>query len=187
MIFQAVADEVEKKNVDVETGLTVPLTSSFTTPTLLNGIAQGTTPGAHIGRRSVMKSLLLRYTATPGGNVSQVRVVVVYDKQPNASTPTASDVIESNTFNSPLKLQNKDRFVCLMDEISDITPSTAQNVSGKRYMKMNLPITFNGSTLSSVAAIQTGAVWLLVANNSDPTIGQVTGFYFYSRIRFADE
>lgn len=187
MIFEAVRDEVEKKNADVETGVTVPLTSSFATPALVNGIAQSTTPGGHIGRRATMKSLQLRYTAAPSNNVSQVRVLLVYDKQTNAATPTATDIVQSNVFTSPLNLQNKDRFVVLMDEVSAIMPSTTQNVSGSRYMKMNLPITFNGSTAATVAAIQTGAIWLLVANNSDPAIGTTSNFYYYTRVRFTDE
>lgn len=188
MIFAKVPDEIEKKNTDYEAmSLSLPLTSSFSSPTLINGTAQGTSPGQHVGRRAVMKNLLLRYTATPNTNVSQVRIIVVYDKQPNTITPVASDIVEVNAFYSPLKLSCKDRFTVLMDEVSVICPSTTQNVSGQRYMKMNLPITFNGSTAATISAIQTGAVWLIAANNADPSVGQTSSMYFYTRIRFADE
>lgn len=188
MIFQNVVDTVEKKNSDTESSLTVPLSSAFSTPVLINGIAQGTSPGQHIGRRALMKSLQIRYIATPGtaSNISQVRAVLVYDKQTNAATPAVTDIMQSSVFTSPIALANKDRFVVLMDEVSPIMPSTSQCVSGSRYMKMNLPITYNGSTASTVSAIQTGAIWLLVANNSDP-IGFTSTFYYYSRVRFTDE
>lgn len=188
MVFQKVYDQIERKNADTDATI---VASTFSGPTLLNGIAQGTTPGNHIGRRATMKSLLIRYTADPvaggGGSVSQVRFIVVYDKQTNAAAPAVGDIVQTTAFTSPLNLQNKDRFVCLIDEISDVMPSAAQNISGQRYMKMNLPVCFNGSTLATVAAIQTGAVWIIVANNADPAVTANSNFNFSSRIRFTDE
>jgi len=188
LLFEKVPDEIERKNTDAEMmSISVPLTSSFSAPTLINGIAQGTTGGSHIGRKVVMKNLLLRYTVTANSTVSQARIIVVYDKQVNTITPVASDIVEVNAFYSPLKLACKDRFVVLLDELTPICPSTTQNVSGKRYVKFNLPVTFNSNTAATVSAIQTGAVWLIVANNSDPSVGATSNFYGMSRIRFTDE
>lgn len=180
-------DKPERKNVDTNSTLAPPLTSSFTAPTLLNGLAQGVNNSERIGRKAVMKSLSLRYTydGTASDGDSQVRILIIYDKQANGALPAASDVIPNQTFTSHIQLANADRFVVLMDEVSESRQSSALNISGSRYLKCNLETIFGGST-SGIASINSGSIFIMAANNADPTIGAVGALYFSTRVRYTD-
>jgi len=177
----------ERKNVDLQTTFAPPLTASFATPQLLNGVAQGVGNGERIGRRYLMKSMQYRaiLDMTQDSNVSQHRIVVVYDKQANGAAPIASDVFEANVFHAPLALRNSDRFVVIDDYVTDIAPTSNLNIAVQRYKKINMEVVCTG-TGSTIAGIISGSVYMFIANNSDPTIGVVTGAFVYTRIRFTD-
>lgn len=176
----------ERKSVENNSTYSLPLTSSFASPVLLNGIAQGYNVSERVGRKVIMKSLLLRYIASPAANgVSQNRIVVVYDKQANGSAPISTDVFQSNTTLSPLNLSNSDRFVVLCDFWTDPSQSSALNMAGTKYVKMNLEEIFGGVG-ATVSSINSGSVYCFIGNNSDPTIGQTSTSYLFSRIRYID-
>lgn len=177
----------ELKDVNTVSTLAPPLTSSFTAPTLINGIAQGVGNNERVGRKVNIKSISLRYTHSPtsGGPDSQVRIAIVYDKQANGSLPSAVDIFNQSNFLSHLTLANADRFVVIMDEISVSSQSSALNISGSRYTKCNLETIFAGTT-SGIASINSGALMILAANNADPTIGAVSTLYYNVRLRYTD-
>lgn len=180
----------EQKNVETVSTMVPPLTSTFSTPQLINGIAQGAAQNEHVGRKALMKKVHLRYTyysGSAGGNQSQVRILVVYDKQANGALPSVGDVLASSaTFNSFNNLANADRFVILMDEICDSTQSSALNIAGVRHLKVNLETIFGGTT-SGIASINSGSIFIMAANNSDPTVGSAAGtVYFTTRVRYTD-
>ena len=176
----------EKKDITFALAtLVAPLTASFTQPTLINGVATGTDGTTRIGRKILMKSLQIRYICGSGYPQSQHRVLIVYDKQANGALPTASTVLDTNSFMSPMNLSNSDRFVVLVDDISDSTQSSVLNIAGKRYVKCNLEAVFSGVT-SGIASIASGSIFIMVANNADPTVGITSNFYFTTRIRFID-
>lgn len=175
----------EKKNIDTNSSAAPPLTSSFSTPALLNGCAQGTNNSERVGRKSTIKSVSLKYTHVPNAPASQCRILIVYDKQPNGSLPTTTDVIPNNSFTSHTNLGYSDRFVVIMDEVSDSSQSSAINISGSRYVKCNLETLYGGST-NGIASINSGALFLMAANNADPTIGVVSTLYYSVRVRYTD-
>lgn len=177
----------ELKNIDVDTTFAPPLVTAFASPQLLNGVAEGTSASTRIGRRILMKSFQYRaiLDQTEGSNVSQHRILVVYDKQPNGVAPIMGDILQFNGFLSPLRLVNSDRFVVIIDEITEMAPTSNLNVSSHRYRKVNLETIFSG-TGGAVANMNSGAVWMSIANNSDPTIGTVTGAFVSTRIRYID-
>jgi len=177
----------ERKNTDLNTTFAPPLTASFATPQLLNGVAQGVGNGERVGRRYLMKSVQYRaiLDMTQDSNVSQHRIVIVYDKQANGAAPIASDVFEANVFHSPLALRNADRFVVIDDYITDIAPTSNLNIAVQRYKKVNMETVCTG-TGATIAGIISGSVYMFIANNSDPTIGVVTGAFVYTRIRYTD-
>jgi hypothetical protein len=175
----------ERKSVDTVSSFATALTSSFATPQLLNGVAQGSNSNERIGRKTTTKSVLLNYTFTPNAPASQTRILVVYDKQANGAAPIAGDILFSNSFLSPTNLGNADRFVILMDEISDSAQSSAIDISGKRYLKCNLETCWSG-TGGAIANILSGSIYIMAANNADPTIGVVASCYFHARIRYTD-
>lgn len=175
----------ERKNIDTTSTLAPPLTASFTSPTLLNGAAQGVGTNERVGRKAIMKSIALRYIHTPNAPASQVRILVVYDKQPNGALPASTDVVGIGQFHGHISISNSDRFVVLMDEISESSQSSAINISGKRYLKCNLETMYGGTT-SGIASINSGSIFIMAANNADPTVGAVSALYYSARIRYTD-
>jgi len=177
----------EIKAVDVSTSFAPPLTSSFATPQLLNGCTQGAGATNRIGRKMLMKSFQMRYTCSvaDGDDASQHRIVVVYDKQANGAAPIATDVFGGNNFLAPLNLNNSDRFVVICDEVTESVQSSVINISGQRYVKMNMETIFSGSS-NGIADIASGSVYMFIANNATPTIGVVTAAFVWTRIRYID-
>lgn len=179
----------ERKNTDVSSTMVPALTSSFCTPQLINGLAQGVGNNERVGRKAIMKSVALRYiynTGSAGGQQSQVRIVIFYDKQTNGAAPLVGDVIAGGNFTGHNLLANSDRFVILMDEISDSAQSSQLNITGKRYMKVNLEVLFGGAT-SGISSINSGSLMIMAANNSDPTVGSSAGtVYFTTRVKYTD-
>jgi len=167
--------------------------------TLLNGVSSGTDYTARIGRRTVMKSILFRFylvpniSATNGALGDVVRMMLVYDCQSNAAAPAVGDILAGGapTFDSPMNLNNRDRFKILADKYytigswlytgTSLTAGSPRPVAAKIYKKMNLEVIFGG-TGSTVGSIQTGAVYCLLIslNNS------ISTSVFNSRIRFID-
>lgn len=178
---------LEKKAVDTVFTHNNPLTSSFGTAAVLNSMQLGTANGQRIGRKIQLRSVQIRYTVTPpgAGGVSQNRFVIVYDKQTNGAAPTASDVFAINAFDSPLNLNNAERFVVIMDEITDSCQSQLINMSGKRYAKIRLDTLYAGNA-GTVGDITTGGLFLFCANNSDPIVGVASTSYSYTRVRYTD-
>lgn len=176
----------ELKSHDLSTTFAPPLTATFSSPQCLNLIAQGASQSERIGRRYVVKSVQWRAVFDHADPASQHRVLVVYDKQANGALPSTSDVLAaSQNFNSPMNLSNSDRFVILQDEITDSAQSSAMNISAKRYTKCNLEVLCNGAT-GLISNINSGSIFMMIANNADLTIGQVTAVWVTSRIRYVD-
>lgn len=175
----------ELKGIDLNTTFSAPLTASFATPQLLNGIPNGSAGNERVGRRILMKSIQWRAICGTGTPFSQHRIVVVYDKQPNATSFGLTDLFELNVFTAPLNLRNADRFVIVHDEITDSTQSSALNISAKRYSKCNLETLYTG-TGSTISNITSGALWMTVANNADPTVGASSSVYVHTRVRYVD-
>lgn len=178
---------VERKNVDVVSTFALPLTASFATPQLINGIAQGVANNERVGRKIRMKKIQIRYIVEPvsGSNPSQARIMIVYDKQPNGALPIVGDVVNGGQFYSFNVLANSDRFVVLMDEISESCQSSVTNISGQRHVNIDLETVFGGTT-AGIASINSGSVFIMAANNSDPTVGTVSSMFFTTRVRYTD-
>ena len=67
----------------------------YLTITVLNDVAQGTTAITRLGRKILMKSVLVQGTLT--NSSGQGRILIVYDRQANGVAPAATDVLTSNT------------------------------------------------------------------------------------------
>jgi len=188
LVYDSRPMTIEKKNIDTFFAITAPGGSIWSGPTQLNVIPQGNSAITRTGRTVSMTSIQLRYNVIRGGSngPSQNRILVVYDKQANSSIPLTTDVFASDAMVSPLNLNNAERFIVLMDELSDSIQSTSLNVSGSRYRKIGLPAIYNGTTGSS-STVSTGTVWLFVANNDQVTSGTTSNnLDIFSRIRYVD-
>lgn len=175
-----------------EAGGTIATTfnaSTFAAPSLLNGLQYGTAANQHVGRKVMLRSILIRMTSNLGPTSTQganTRVLVIYDRQTNGAAPAALDITTANDFWSVMNLNNSDRFVVIFDKI---LPAISQNgnwsVAKKVYKKLSLDMIFNAGSTGTVTDIQTGSLYLLVGING--TMGVANGgFTFTSRIRFVD-
>lgn len=177
---------VEKKMFDVtETTYSCPLTASFGTAILLNGIVQGSGSNERLGRRFVMTSLEFRARMTATAPAGQFRTVVVYDKQSNFGATIATDVFLTNGFTSMTNPANLGRYVKIIDEVSDTAPSTQLTTACHYYRKFRLDAHCTG-TSGTAAAFSNGSVWLLIANNADFTVGVASTVDYSCRIRYQD-
>jgi hypothetical protein len=166
---------------------------------LINGIAQGSDFNQRIGRKSTMKSILFNGNFFPTASTANayqgiyMRTVIIYDTQPNSGTfPTGTDIFVSNDPNSPLNLNNRDRFQVLLDVRKQLgsfqTDATPKLVAGSpsnaywnKYRKCNKETIFSG-TAATLASISTGSMYLFFIGD----FNSVSMIDYYTRIRFTD-
>jgi len=177
----------EYKAVDVTATVDV---DTDTTVALLNGIARGDDIHERNAREVVMKSIQFSYnaygTATTGIDQHQ-RVMLVYDRQTNATELTAAQVLTAVDTLAPRNLENRKRFKILYDRCHSLNAvaEPGSHVTRRFYRRLRHPVTFNSGDAGSVADIVTGSLYLIVIGTVAPgaTAGSVT---FSSRIRYLD-
>jgi len=157
--------------------------------TLLNGCAQGTTASTRLGRRILMKSLLIRWhfaiNTTTAGNDS-IRVLIIYDSQTNGTAPAATDVLLTDEFGSPMNLSNSRRFKVLIDELVPcIGTAGPGSACGTRYVKGEWPVEFNTGSAGTVGDIQSGSIYMLTSQGGKLITAAPAGDV-YARIRYSD-
>lgn len=195
----------EQKQVDTSTVLNIPGGSGlFATPVLLNGIAAGALTSQRVGRKVVLKKLSVRWmmdSATPLIS-TPFRILVFYDKQPNGAAPLITDVLNLNTIQGNVNLNNSDRFIILKDYYPSaeggqgyamIMP-TAGNGSNGQCGKFNLK--FPGGGLQEqfllsndlIGDISTGAIFITWAMTGRQTTsaGNPYTLTINARVRFTD-
>lgn len=182
----------ELKYVDVTSDSTSFSDSGILT--LLNGLVPGTGASQRIGKKAVMKTLQFRGDigagTTPMGGVpfqGLVRLLWVYDKQSNATAPTVAQILEQATGKSFMNMDNRDRFVVLLDKQYAIDQSGGnESCQVKVYKKINLTTVFNAGTAGTVADITSGSIYLLAISDAPFASDTVPAIGFYSRIRYDD-
>lgn len=181
----------ELKFIDVAITTNAPFGSiAFSgTASLLNGMIPGSTASTRIGRKVTIKSLLLRYsnvlaaTSTGGG---QLRLLIVYDKQANATAPAITDILLADEFNSPNNLSNRDRFVTIADLITDgVAVGDNFSEAGVIYKKLNLETLFNAGVAGTVGDITTGSIHFFIAQSGGIGVA-AANFDGSARIRYTD-
>lgn len=180
----------------MDVDLAATATTAAGTITHINGVAQGTDVTDRIGRKFMMKSLLLRISCRPNSATTVVtgdivRTLVVYDSQTNSALPNVTDVINFATWDSPQNLANRDRFKILFDKLWPMNPVVYAGASPtvgapmvkatKVFRKFNLEV-INSGTGATVASVATGGIFLITVGliNLGSTID------WYSRIRYTD-
>lgn len=158
----------------------------------INGIAQGTDYNQRIGREIFQKSLYLRmFGADVTGTSTQVRVMLVFDKQTNGVLPLISDILTSVSLLACNNLNNRERFVTISDKqfiTSGTNAGPSNSFMNNKYKKIRLPVTFN-NTGSTIADINTGALYLvIIAQNAfSGLLTNTLNFSFVARTRFTDQ
>lgn len=181
-----------KELKDVDTDISA---LSFTTTgsvTLLNGVAQGTDFTNRVGRKFNTKSILIRMVITSGSTATAnhiARWMIVYDKQVNGSLPAVTDILTSASISAPNNLNNRDRFVVILDKQHNIGATGANDnakVFMKKYRRCHLETT-NGGTAATIGSIQTGGLYFVAVGSA---AAGTTAPIFDSgicRIRFTDD
>jgi len=179
----------ELKFHDTDTVATVALAVTWNGAILLNGLVPGSLATQRIGRKVVLKSLLMRYRGliaptSVGG--SPIRMLIVYDKQANATAPTILDILEQDQFTSPNNLSNRDRFVTLCDHISQpLSQNGNQGIADVIYKPLNLETMFNDGVTGTIGDITSGSIYFFYCQTNGISVaGPVFEWDF--RVRFSD-
>ena len=181
----------ELKFTDVNTAIAVggAGVATFGTGILLNGLANGSDASTRIGRKVNMKSIYIRWSLLFGGGGiggGAVRILVVYDKQANASAPAITDILLANDFTSPNNLSNRDRFVTLCDALTEnISINNMLSDTGVINKSLNLETMFNAGSAGTIADITSGSVYMFIAQSGGIST-TAPSFTYRSRIRYTD-
>lgn len=163
--------------------------------TLLNGVATGTDFTDRIGRKIIIRSLLIRAEIYPTITVNnqigeQVRFMVVWDMQSNGAAPVTTDILKSATTAAPNNLNNRDRFKILVDKYLSFDPCTytaSSLVNGSpqtKVIKIYKPLyleTIYAGTTNAIGSIQSGSLWCFTLSGN----GYVSTEW-QARVRFED-
>lgn len=210
----------ELKHFDTSTNNALTQSATFNNPGVVAAWSinylffptQGADYTNRIGRKTIIDKLMLRLmlavdqTVSVEANAGFVRCIVVYDQQNNslnstATTQAAALLQVPAVISSPLLLDNRERFLVLMDKFIFMggvvnsaagfntlgSPMCAQKLL-KFKSRMLKDVIFNGTNGGTNADVITGSIFLLmgtniVGNNGggvSPTVN------VYSRIRWHD-
>lgn len=159
------------------------------------GIAQGNTATTRSGRRVMVTSMKVVWTgslAPTTTGTTPLRLLIVYDKQANAASPAATDVLINDNIYSPMNLNNSRRFKVIRDyEIPCIGTAGPQSWFIKDYINFatakrpGLPIEFNNGNAGNVTDITTGSFTALTWQNGVLLVASPTN-NLYIRTRYTD-
>lgn len=159
---------------------------------LLTNLVAGTNAFERIGRKVVIKSLLIKlHAAVYNPDVDHksdtsplLRVMVINDKQANGALAAPADILcnpsgaaGSNGLNTPYlvtalpAIANRQRFQILYDKVHRIaTVSTAPHVTGNKlitiYKRLKLPIEYGG-TVGAISEIKSNNLILAIGFTSE--------------------
>ncbi len=172
----------EFKAIDIANSGTVSTTAGFV---LLNGSAPGDDFDTRDGRQVRIKSIqiTLTYFQHSSAVVTQIRAIVFLDKQPNETTPTVTELLDTATMVSFRNLNFRKRFVILRDEVFTMSDSGSKMGIWKYYKQIDAKTVFDAGTAGTIADITTNAIFLMLLSTEATNLLNVTRV---SRIRFID-
>lgn len=158
----------------------------------INGMTVGGSPNQRVGRKVVWTSLDIKGSffiedpQTNGNAGTAVRILVIYDKQTNGATPLVTDVLTSDSFNAHNNLNNRDRFLTLVDQVSPVFGASGD--AGWQFhvnRKFTLETIFNANGAGDVGDINTGSIIVMYSQAQVNTIMTITTA-LDCRLRFVD-
>ena len=171
---------------------TVPTAGLISYPSV-NFVPQGAGESERVGRKVVLRNLLLRYvvvlnnTTTAGSTEDVVRTIVFLDKQCNGQAATVTDILATANHLSFNNLANKGRFSILCDQSTDINSNGAiaagfgEKVETRsKYLRLNHPIEFSGAT-GAITEIRSNNIGILIISKGANSLWNAT-----VRIRYSD-
>ena len=216
MVNQALSRSHDLKGVDLNFNGTATTTLTDNSAAhLINPLILGTGSFRRADRSVSMESIRVRWGLTftydrhaVSGNVENTtyRISIVYDKKPEASIPTWSNVFANldnagaftQTLRSSVSFTNTDRFSVLRDEVGDLNPNfyykggvlddkCKYSISGDWYINMRGKKSIYGvdKTTANVTDFEEGAVYVFVRVSHSDTHA-VTGYAGTVRMRYRD-
>lgn len=194
-VFQAVSRRPENKFIDVSQNINPAAAGTAgVLSSLLNPCAQGTDANQHIGRQTTTNSIYWNWhanmAATSVGGAS-LRLVIVYDKEAEGAAPTIAsgaqtDIFNADNINAKMNLNNRDRFIVLVDELVECIGTAGPQVQHRKgYRKVQLPQVFNAVSTATITAINTGSIYAVVWQDGGITTAGPTTV-LDTRVRFTD-
>lgn len=179
---------------------------------LLNGCIQGTDIANRIGRKICVKSLTYRFTlkcaaadlvAAPGVTFyapgQMIRMIILWDMQPNGAAPAIGDVLTNAADNtSQLNLNNRDRFRIVKDKMfcfdpfwhvvvaDDFVGFNHTTTAHKGYKKMNQEVIFNAGNAGGVGDIASGSLYVMFIGDAAAAANMNINLVGNTRVRFTD-
>jgi len=170
----------------------------------------GTDMTNRIGRKVVIKSVqargivrVRRAEANINGDSPPqiVRIMYLVDLQPNGAVPAVLDILTEALAQSPMNLNNRDRFKILFDKVITLDAYTRDTASAgeeyvsfnrtcqnfKMYKKCNQEVIFNATNGGTVADITSGALLQFIISNQALVGGAAEAeAAIFTRVRFLD-
>lgn len=189
--IKKINDKQELKYKDRAVSYQISAVGNFT---LLNDVDIGTTPNDRVGDEITVTSLqfrgFLEKTATL--QFDTVRVILLWDRQPNGAPPTASTILDDSIITSlvfaPYHRQYQKRYKILYDKTSQINSfvydTTLSENEVRRYpisfkrKKLGRMIKYDG-TAAGIADIQTNSLYLFTMCTSGGGMFFEGGFRLY--------
>ncbi len=173
----------EFKTNDVSSTVAVPETGLVL---LLNATIAGDDFDNRDGRQVRWKSIQYAINILQHATATQTitRVMIVIDKQPNATLMTIGELLTSGANNLDFRnLDNRKRFVILSDRV--VTQSDTNNLVNRLdfYQKMDMITIYDDSNAGTIADIESNALFLVAVSSeatNSPTLQIET------RMRFID-
>ncbi len=172
---------VEMKFHDVEPAASGPDVNGFSW--LINGVAQGDTTTDRDGNSIRMHDIDFKFTIEkdPAADFTYARFFIVIDKQTDSTTPSLSDIVDTNAIDSFRNITFGKRFHVYYDRtvtLNDQRPS----FEFTRHLRTRAHVRYSGTT-DGIESIATNPIWLFVYTNEAT---DVPNFQFKSRLRFVD-
>lgn len=187
-VLRAALPVPELKAIDTNIAYDINSTGTIT---LINGCARGDGLADRIGRKTFMKSVQMRLYAAPTASTGleqMGRVLVVYDKQANASATTIADVLTSASVFAFPNLSGALRYQIIMDQVFPLTDNTG--TSGlphvmNEFRSLKLPVHYNAGDAGTIADITTGALYVITLGNLSAGTTDATA-NISTRVRYTD-
>lgn len=164
-------------------------TAAFTGFTTINPIPSNTGYFGRIGSKIMMTSVAIggQLIASAATVVTEVRLVLVYDKQSNSGQPAFTDVFLAQpagvgTFTSSINLINRSRFSIIRDQYYGIDPGQGFSRSVKLFAKGKWESQFNLADNNPT----TGSMLVFAFIGTQVGAGTVSFANFVCRTRYLD-
>lgn len=176
---------VEFKWHDVHLGSTVSSTGTWL---LLNGIGQGDTATLRDGNQIRLKSIEAKaqFKLSASATTTTIRQMLVLDMDPDGTTPTISDLLDSATaapIVAPRNMENRRRFLILKEKMINLSDGSSKVSCQKTFYKqLDIKPIYNG-TSSTIAGIKEHALFMVYVSDqatNTPTIES------HHRVRYID-